>query len=91
MEDSDDAFVNFLWISIFLVLCEFLTILKVFRCYEKLRISSFTFFEISLLLLTQEFVADTDSHGYIGISRFGGILLFFDDFDFTNVLFSASS
>ena len=77
MEDSDSVFVHFLMIFgdfDFLVLCEFLTVLKVFRCSEKLRISSFTFFEISLLLLTQEFVADTDSHGYIGISRFGRIL-----------------
>ena len=38
------------------------------------------------LLRTQEFVADTDSHGYIGISHFGRSLWVFDDFDFARSL-----
>ena len=52
------GFYDFLMILILLVLCEFLLVLKVFRCSEKFRTSSFTFFR-KQSAATQEFVADT--------------------------------
>ena len=51
---SHFGFYDFLMILIFLVLCEFVTVFKVFRCSEKLRISGKSESRSSELFITSK-------------------------------------